>query len=155
VVGGRTISSTSSSVKFDKYYIDGNDVVSGTTKLTVDGALIFKISASTNNIARQDFENTKIVDAELPKITNVLIAPNPNSGSFTLELDLNSAGETKSEEALVEIMDVVGNSVFQKVYSGLIDRLEERIELPQLPAGMYMMKVKIGDETSVKRFIKQ
>jgi hypothetical protein len=52
-------------------------------------------------------------------------------------------------------MDMIGNVLYEESYPSVSYRLEEKIELPQLPAGMYLVKVMVGGESVVKKFVKQ
>ncbi|QHT71622.1 T9SS type A sorting domain-containing protein [Rhodocytophaga rosea] len=150
VVNGVEISSTSSSVKFDRYALDGKDVMAGRVDLLWAGYLVYNLPNSlTDAIARQDF-SVEGGDPELSKITDVIIAPNPNPGVFTLFVEMNA----ETDVALV-VMDMIGNVLYEETYPSVSYQLDEKIELPELPAGMYLVKVLVGNESVIKKFVKQ
>jgi hypothetical protein len=150
VVNGVEISSTASTTKFDRYSLDGKDVMAGRVDLLWAGYLVYNLPSSlTNATARQNF-SVEGVDPELSKITDVVLAPNPNPGVFTLFVDMN----VETDVALL-VMDMIGNVLYEESYPSVSYRLEEKIELPQLPAGIYLVKVLVGNETVVKKFVKQ
>jgi hypothetical protein len=150
VVNGVEIPSTSSSVKFDRYSLDGDGLMAGRVDLLWDGYLIYNLPSSlTDATARRAF-GLEGEDPELSRITDVIVAPNPNPGAFTLMVDMNA--ET---DVTLLVMDVIGNVLFEKSHPSVSYRLEEKIDLPELPAGVYLVKVLAGNETVVKKFVKQ
>lgn len=150
LVNGVEILSTASSTKYDRFLLDGKDVLSGREALLWPGYLIFALPSSlTTSNGRENFAMEE-ADPEVSKITDVVLAPNPNPGVFNLFLDMNAETDVK-----ILVLDMIGNAFYEENFPSVSYRLEEKIELPQLPAGMYLLKVMVGEETVVKKFIKQ
>ncbi len=73
---------------------------------------------------------------------NLQVYPNPNSGSFTIELPENGS--------LVVITDMLGNVVYNE---RMISSGKNQVELGEQAAGVYFIKVTAGDVTSVSRLV--
>lgn len=60
--------------------------------------------------------------------------PNPGTGRFTLKAEITSENNLK-----LRVINALGQQVLQEAWSG--DRLSKRIDLSQLPKGLYFIKV--------------
>lgn len=87
-----------------------------------------------------------LVGVENPHTVDVLLFPNPNNGSFKLRL----AG--LEEAATLRIFDLGGHQVFQRTYDGIGGSLEENVHV-DAAAGLYFMKLQVGEQTIVRRFV--
>jgi hypothetical protein len=86
---------------------------------------------------------------------NIVIYPNPTTGQ--LRITNYVAGQARNDAGItnIEIFDMMGKSVIQFVTLNLIqDNYSTEIDLRQFPAGMYMMRITIGDETTSRKIIK-
>ena len=82
------------------------------------------------------------------------VSPNPNNGSFIIKGSLTGA-DAQNEIAL-EIINTVGQTVYRQSYiqSGSNVELPVRMD-SNLPAGLYIINITAGNETTGIRFIRQ
>lgn len=81
------------------------------------------------------------------------IYPNPNSGLFTLEINMAQFTE-QSVQAMVEVLNAKGQMVFYKITSFDNGYVNEHIELENsLPPGIYFLQVSIGEKTEKTRML--
>lgn len=73
---------------------------------------------------------------------NLLIYPNPNNGTFTVEVPESGS--------VVVITDMLGNVVYNE---RMISSGKNQVELGAQAAGVYFIKVTAGDVTSVSRLV--
>lgn len=71
---------------------------------------------------------------------NLNVYPNPNGGSFTIELDLKS-----DKEATVKVIDSKGSEVYNKVVKGAQEH-KLNVKVKNAESGMYIVTVKQGNE---------
>jgi hypothetical protein len=72
----------------------------------------------------------------------------PNPAKDKLNVNIN---EAQNSEFTIQIIDVVGNRVFQEVISAT----HHQINLNQLPKGIYLLQVSNKERQFVKKFVKQ
>ena len=70
------------------------------------------------------------------------IYPNPNTGLFTIFYGTNPV-----QEAFIEIFDIEGNNILSKTINDTINFV---VDLTGYPAGIYLVKVRIGSKTFAK-----
>lgn len=83
----------------------------------------------------------------------VKIYPNPNSGLFTLEINMIYVTE-KSAQARVEVVNSIGQTVYDKSTSFDNGFINEHIELDNtVPTGVYFLQVTIGEKVEKTRMM--
>ena len=76
--------------------------------------------------------------------------PNPNNGVFTINLPLTPS-RGGHVDGTIDVMNVVGQVVFEEKIKN--DRSQITVVLPASVAnGVYMLKLRVGDEVQVERF---
>lgn len=81
------------------------------------------------------------------------IYPNPNSGLFTLEINMAHLAE-QSVQAMVEVLNAKGQMVYYKITSFDNGYVNEHIELDtSLPPGIYFLQVTIGEKMEKTRML--
>jgi hypothetical protein len=75
----------------------------------------------------------------------VSIYPNPVSESFTLSLTENM------KNAEIQIFDVLGKIV----YNGMVASINNKINVNDIPTGLYTIRISDGNQVSTKKFLKQ
>jgi hypothetical protein len=112
---------------------------------------------------RVKFENCGPADSALHKTTDihnegkddsllVYIYPNPNSGLFTLELNLRPGMQTGAVN--VEVINSVGQIVYQKAVPIQETALHQQVELDRTASsGVYFLRVTVGEITEVQRML--
>lgn len=77
---------------------------------------------------------------------SIRLYPNPNKGSFTITLSQNEI-----KILTVSVFDILG----KQVYSEIVNKSNFDLSLPNLPAGMYLVKLSSNDINETLKFIKQ
>ena len=76
------------------------------------------------------------------------VYPNPSNGLFYLEVsDLRS-----SDEMQIELLDLTGKQISQKLVTGSTDYTEQ-LDLSAEAAGVYFLKVVLSDQVQLVRLI--
>jgi hypothetical protein len=83
----------------------------------------------------------------------IKIFPNPNSGLFTLEINMvHLNGQV--EHATVEMLNSIGQSVYHKLISFDNGYINEHMELKNsVPPGIYFLQITIGDKVEKTRMM--
>ena len=76
------------------------------------------------------------------------INPNPNHGVFTISMD-----NPEREKIGLTIFNIEGKLVFSKDILNPNDIMSQKIDLSDLPSGVYFVKIKIGELTKSKKLI--
>ena len=109
-------------------------------------------SSAYNNDNISDDRNTISFETKDDSLL-VKIYPNPNNGLFTLELSMKNITQV-NEQALVEVLNSVGQTVYYKIASFESGYINERIELEDsVPSGIYFLQVSIGDKVEKTRMM--
>ena len=88
---------------------------------------------------------------DLEDVEEVLnVFPNPNDGTFDVELSGNVG-----TEAELQIYDIMGREVIREKMNAKYNFASARIELPWLQSGHYIIKVVTGTGVYTKEFVKQ
>lgn len=83
-----------------------------------------------------------------PSKIGLLLAPNPNKGQFRLAFNV------KKKEALdIQVLSMAGQHVYHKTYDSFVGDFSETIRLPNVSAGIYMLKVTHGNDHYIKRMV--
>ena len=124
---------------------NGNYVVTGPTgaNLVTMSAVNFGFGTSHNFCV-----TATGVEAVPALVQNVQIYPNPTSGIFTVALGLN-----RNNEMNLQVYNAIGQLVETHYNSGAQNYLYE-IDLSDNPAGIYFVKVVVGDEVLTRKVIK-
>jgi len=84
-------------------------------------------------------------------IADLSLFPNPNSGIFTIRA---SFGKGSSEDASIEIVNLLGQTVYENKVATENGKAETSITLKNdLPGGIYLLHIQSGSESSVTRFV--
>ncbi len=79
------------------------------------------------------------VAVEVIKEDNIRIYPNPNSGTFILEMS-----RAEFREAEIEIYSVLGQKIFNKKIIPVNGSVSEEISLENFPGGLYYLRMNTG-----------
>lgn len=91
------------------------------------------------------------VKEETEPRNEILVYPNPNSGKFTLEFQLDSAGV---KDLVIDIIDAIGQKVYTKELTQVNGYVREIIELDQsLASGVYFMNLRTDGVVETKRIV--
>lgn len=84
----------------------------------------------------------------IPSLTGWTLSPNPSRGDVFLQVTFD-----RSERASVRILNVYGESVYQKDTQGT--QIQEQLALGHLPAGTYMVEVRTAEGKAVRKLVIQ
>jgi hypothetical protein len=99
---------------------------------------------------RLNFASSLVVGVQENTFNNSLqVFPNPNNGSFTVQMDLGA-----SADAEISVRNIEGKLVHTEQL-GAQAQLQKTLNLQQLPAGVYFVQVRNAGHTYQQRIIKQ
>ncbi len=92
----------------------------------------------------QNVENNADQLTDSIKTLQMKIYPNPNTGLFTIELNMPSI---KEEKVKMRVVNILGQEVYNKEYIIKDNYIKEIVELDKsLPVGIYTLQVLIGNK---------
>jgi PKD repeat protein len=86
--------------------------------------------------------------SEVAEIYNMRVHPNPSSGLFTLDFDVNG-----SEDVSVVVYNTLGQKISNQNFGTVEGKFTSDIDLTQMSAGLYMMQVSVGNSVQTKRIM--
>jgi hypothetical protein len=132
--------------KLIKSGTDNSDTLTGLT----DGDII-KVTAYSNlpcAIPNSSSATFKVLDVPgLNAEKNIRLYPNPNKGSFTILADLPGV-----QTADVEIVNTLGQSLYNSILTVNNGKLNDQINLPDLPNAVYWLRLKTARQSSIIPF---
>ncbi|MCF8465742.1 MAG: HYR domain-containing protein [Flavobacteriales bacterium] len=81
---------------------------------------------------------------------NVSVYPNPNSGQFTLEVEL-----ARQMDVTVGLYDMIGKQVWLDSRVGNTDSLRKQYDITEIPNGVYFLRIYADNQMTVQKIIKQ
>lgn len=85
--------------------------------------------------------------AELNEVSGLMLYPNPNNGKFVLKVEAHTAEVLK-----IEIINAMGQMVYRDEITVDDGKLYKKIDMQEVPAGLYMLRLSGGDTNCVIRF---
>ncbi len=85
---------------------------------------------------------------EIQSLTRFNISPNPTSDEFVLELEFNSKTDVN-----VSIMNHLGQVLKTENISN--SSLSKTYNVSELPSGIYLVRIQVGNEMSIRKIVKQ
>jgi hypothetical protein len=79
----------------------------------------------------------------------ISVYPNPNNGSFTVAVNANA------ENMLIEVTDLQGRIVFSSKENNVTPGFSKQINIDNVAAGMYLMKVSSGSDQQIQKITVQ
>jgi glucose/arabinose dehydrogenase len=137
-----------------------NTLVNGTNVIAAEihqnsrssSDISFNLKLKGTNSAKPDDVAmlTEVNEGTEPR-AEILVYPNPNSGKFTLEFQLDSVG---AKDVVVDILNSAGQKVYTKTLVQANGYIREVIELDQsLASGVYFMNVITDGVVETKRIV--
>jgi len=143
---------TSSVLVGNQWYKDG-EIIPGATGQTyqVVATGTYYAVVTINNCSSDTSNNIYILYTgtnELVKIQKVEIYPNPNSGKFTL-----SVTSATKEDFDLRILNNLGVAVYSKKGLSVDGTMNENIDLPNLPNGVYSVVLSTTNRQIVRKVV--
>ncbi len=82
----------------------------------------------------------------IKSITALQISPNPTSGNFSIQLELNTI-----EEIRINVMDISGKPIFSNAETSIGNNFE--FDLSDKPVGIYIIKIMVGDQFLSRKLV--
>lgn len=130
------------------YYPGSQDIANGEVTLSITASPMAPCDEPSADDVVITFDvctDVEKVKADSEKLT---IRPNPTSGRFTLKVDNVDAGK-----GTISISNMSGSEVFRKdvVISG--NQMAEKIDLTNLPDGVYLLKMQLNNKSFSDKII--
>lgn len=129
----------------------GSTIMRITTKYTDPNANQFPTSCENGHDAEvEDYTVNVLTSLSVDdfEFEGFALFPNPNNGSFTVNLN------TVSQNPLtIEVFDIRGRSIYRKSYSNVSGEFREEVNLNAVQSGMYMVNVTDGERRITKKII--
>jgi von Willebrand factor type A domain-containing protein/type IX secretion system substrate protein/PKD domain-containing protein len=136
-----------------QWYLDGvllHGETNATITITQNGKYSVKIVNSSGCASISDEYNTVGID-RLPTLAKkFVIAPNPNNGSFTLDLEFDQATSFS-----LRVVDITGNAVFEERINSQGIHYHKQLAIDGLPSGIYFLTIESGNHFDRKKFVIQ
>jgi photosystem II stability/assembly factor-like uncharacterized protein len=116
--------------------------------LAISGAYILAGYNSGGTIMRRLLSEIMTVEETKSDNVNFMLYPNPNNGTFKIEIE----NESKNEICL-EIFSLLGEKIFTTTYSN--HQVLNEIDLTKFPKGVYFAKINAGNDVYSKKIVIQ
>lgn len=111
------------------------------------GTYTYSVTDSNGCTSTDSITVTVFVGIEEELTDEVKLYPNPNSGVFNLEVNFDAIRDFR-----VAIFDLQGRRVYNRTISGA-STWQDRIDLGQLPDGLYYLRLDDGTRTANRKII--
>ncbi len=105
----------------------------------------YAVTVSDPSGCVDDFVISNIASTDPTFVKALQITPNPTTGLFTLNLQME-----KSADVQVDLFNNLGQLV-QSIQAGNTAVLNRTVDLSAAPAGMYTVRIRLGNDTAVRR----
>lgn len=141
-----------------------NPITGSFSPTQVLSALNGKASNGTWTLELQDFYNGDLgalnswfvevcyavdLSAQQFELENLSIAPNPNSGNFSVKFN-----STSNQDVLINVYDISGRQIFAKSYPNQ-SIFAQNIQLNNVQSGVYLVNIQEGTKKSVRKIVIQ
>ncbi len=117
---------------------DGKRVAIGAYNNGVNGLELGHVRVFTSTLSTDiEEENT---------LTNLTLSPNPNAGSFQLELSGKPANQLE-----VQVSNALGIQIFGRTVDFFSGQVITDIDLGSMPSGTYLLEVRHGEHTTQRK----
>ncbi len=94
------------------------------------------------------YSTATLLAVEEYEFSQFKVYPNPSNGFMTISLLSQS-----SEDVVIMLYDVTGRKVSTRNYSNFSTKFEKEIDFGKLTSGIYLLKVKSGNQMSSKQLV--
>lgn len=152
---GLALSFTTSTLDFGVMnwdFGDGNNSTETNPTHTYSASGMYEVSLVVSNFCGADtFTQSFTVIATsrtpLPDLSALAIYPNPNNGQFQILI------QTEASKTLeITLLNLVGKPLLQQKHQLLAGRSNLRLDMGEIPSGIYMMRVSDRKKTAIKKF---
>jgi hypothetical protein len=108
-------------------------------------------SATSNSVTI--LINTGVGNIPEQALRDIKLYPNPNTGRFTIEAKLSAQHAEK--QASIEVLNNLGQLVYRGTLPVVGGEIKKEIQLENTASGTYFVRMNVGDENFIERFIVQ
>jgi len=114
---------------------------------------------SGENLVQQPDEETAVDDreneaqerVEIAMIQNITLYPNPAVYEVNVDIQMN---EANTAQGMISLFDISGKVYSQTPFNPQTERSVE-LEVAQLPQGIYLVHVQVGEHIATRKFVKK
>lgn len=117
-------------------------IISNTITVT---APVSSVIATTNVYLNRDYEYVGIAE-NAAEVAELNVFPNPADNNLNLIFVNENASDVK-----VEVFNTIGQIVQTEIYTGSKGVSAQNVDVTKLEAGVYFVKVNVGNKSSVKK----
>lgn len=99
-----------------------------------DGKIV--VAGGYDDFALARYYATATGISEIDFINKLTIHPNPNSGEFTLEMEL-----TKSEDFQIKVINIAGQVIYTEKLKGIYGKYQKTIDISNFANGIYTVQL--------------
>ena len=127
--------STTNFLNTDIITLDVTNNTNCNTALGTSNGLVMVVTTSVGNVNGSN--------------SDIVLYPNPNTGSFVVNGTISGVADNSVS---IEVINALGQVIYNdnaQLHNG---QLNKQVSLSQVPAGMYMLRIKAEGQTKVTRF---
>ena len=152
-VTSAAVDSSSITVSFLTAYAGGNMTVRGVSACSILGSTLTQVLTHTG--CGIGLRNGVVAPREIvlgSEKTSVKLSPNPNKGSFNLQVE---TGVVENAPATIQVVDVFGRVVAQFAAANNAGTISKNVSINKLAAGIYSVKYTVGAVSNSVRMVVQ
>jgi len=110
------------------------------------------IADLANNCVRKIYTLNLSLEVSAPGIAgnSIVLAPNPNNGSFRISATLTAAND---DAASIQVTDLAGRIIYSNSLQAQNGTINTQIKLPDVPDGMYVLSMQSGADVKVSSLL--
>jgi PKD repeat protein len=117
---------------------------------TADGTYTVTLTVSNGDcedVSTLDVQIVSVGTNDIPQLQDFTLSPNPGTGQFTLNINLNQASDVR-----IQVIDVLGRVVWTQERSRENIIIED-IDLAQSAAGTYFVSIEVDGNTAFRKYV--
>lgn len=119
------------------------------TALFTDSFTVDVRNAANGWLANQQVNiEASVVSADFFELSNFSLYPNPSQGMISVRFE-----STDNNSVSVQVFDLQGRAIYAKKFESDLSVFNQNINIGNLANGVYLVRVKQGDRTTVKNLI--
>ncbi len=132
-----------------QWYRNGDAITGATSRFyTATGSGSFYAIITVGNCTYQSSSHSITGIISINNFTHIIIFPNPNAGSFTVQLET-----AMEKEIQVSVVNILGQEIFKTASEKLIGEYSKQIELENADAGVYFVRLRVDKEFANQKII--
>jgi hypothetical protein len=159
--GGSVILTANAGGGLSYQWYKGASLIAGATSINYTATIAGNYKCRVTKTATGCFKNSNVINVSVPCKEGVLttnektitIAPNPNNGTFMLDVLFIEPKELNPETATVEIYNPLSQLIFTQQLPVLDNAIHENISINNLAAGIYQVKIIFAENSYTQQLL--